>query len=82
MFIIRGVTVKILINKWKKIPNSAKSSIAFVFCSLFVKGFIFIVTPLFTRIMTMDDYGIVTTYNSWVSILEIFAIHYQIIVIN
>lgn len=66
--------MKILINKWKKIPNSAKSSIAFVFCSLFVKGFIFIVTPLFTRIMTMDDYGIVTTYNSWVSILEIFAI--------
>lgn len=66
--------MKKLLNKWKKLPNSVKSSIAFVFSSLIVKGFIFIVTPIFTRIMDINDYGIVTTYNSWISIIEIFAI--------
>ena len=66
--------MKRIINKWRSIPNSAKSSIAFVFSSLLVKGFVFIVTPIFTRIMSMDDFGVVTTYNSWISIIEIFAI--------
>ena len=63
-----------LLNKWKTLPNSVKSSIAFVFSSLIVKGCVFIVTPIFTRIMDINDYGIVTTYNSWISIIEIFAI--------
>ena len=65
---------KKIVNKIKATPNSVKSSAALVFSSLFVKGIAFIVTPLFTRIMNMDDFGTVTTYNSWVTIIEVFAI--------
>lgn len=63
-----------IIEKWKKIPDSVKSSIAFAFSSFIIKGIAFIVTPIFTRIMEIDDYGVITTYNSWVSIIEIFAL--------
>ena len=46
--------------------------------SLFNKGFAFLTVPIFTRILSTTDYGIVTTYNSWISILSMvmgFAIH-------
>ena len=39
--------------------------------NLFNKGIAFITVPIFTRILLTSDYGIVTTYNSWVSILTI-----------
>jgi len=61
-------------EKWNSIPSSVKSSIAFAFSSFFIKGIAFIVTPIFTRIMKIEDYGVITTYNSWVSIIEIFAL--------
>ena len=63
-----------IVNKIKETPNSVKSSVALIISSLLVKGIAFIVTPLFTRLMDMDDFGIVTTYNSWASIIEVFAI--------
>lgn len=63
-----------LLNKWREIPISAKSSIAFIFSSFIIKGIVFLVTPIFTRIMDISQYGGITTYNSWVSIIEIFAI--------
>lgn len=66
--------MKQLLDKWNNIPESAKSSIAFIFCTLLIKGIVFLVTPLFTRIMDIEDYGIVATYNSWITIIEIFAI--------
>ena len=40
--------------------------------ALFNKGIGFITVPIFTRILSVSDYGIVTTYNSWVSILMMF----------
>ena len=62
------------LNKWRNLPRAAKSTIAFVFSSLLIKGIGFITIPVFTRIMTPTQYGIVAEYNSWVSILEVFAL--------
>lgn len=42
--------------------------------SLLVKGISFLTTPIFTRIIDSEQYGIVATYNSWLSIIEVFAI--------
>lgn len=66
--------MKRIINKWKQLPDSFKSSFAFVLSSFILRGIAFITTPIFTRIMDMDEYGMVATYNSWISILEIFAL--------
>jgi len=63
-----------LLKKWNAIPNSVKSSIFFAFSAFLIKGISFLVTPIFTRIMRIEDYGVITTYNSWVSIIEIFAL--------
>lgn len=66
--------MKKLFNKWRKLPNSVKSALVFTIATFFVKGISFIVTPIFTRIMNINDYGIIVTYNSWVSIIDVFAI--------
>ena len=58
--------------------NYKKASTFYLFGSLFNKGMSFFTVPIFTRLLSTSDYGIVTTYNSWISILAMvvgFAFH-------
>ena len=58
--------------------NYKKASTFYLFGSLFNKGMSFFTVPIFTRLLSTSDYGIVTTYNSWISILAMvvgFALH-------
>lgn len=58
--------------------NYKKASTFYLFGSLFNKGMAFFTVPIFTRLLSTSDYGIVTTYNSWISILAMvvgFALH-------
>ena len=66
--------MKKYISLWKNLPASAKSSIAFVFSTFFLKGISFLTTPIFTRIMDPSQYGVITNYSSWLSIIEVFAL--------
>ena len=55
-----------------------KASISYLFGSLFNKGIAFFTVPIFTRLLSTSDYGVVTTYNSWIAILAMvvgFALH-------
>ena len=63
-----------IISKWKSMSDIAKASIAFVISSFLLKGISFITTPIFTRIIDTNEYGIVTEFNAWQSILEVFAL--------
>lgn len=58
--------------------NYKKASTYYLVGNLFNKGMSFITVPIFTRILATSDYGIITTYNSWISILSMvvgFALH-------
>lgn len=58
--------------------NYKKAGAYYLIGNLFNKGIAFLTVPIFTRILSTSDYGIVTTYNSWVSILSMvigFALH-------
>lgn len=52
--------------------NYKKASTCYLFGNIFNKGIAFLTVPIFTRILSTTDYGIVTTYNSWISILGMF----------
>lgn len=56
-----------------KLSAPVKASIAFAFCSIIQKGIALLSTPIFTRIMTTEQYGAYTVFQSWYSILTIFA---------
>ncbi len=49
-----------------------KAGAFYLFGTLFNKGIAFITVPIFTRILTVADYGLVTTYNAWESIAAMF----------
>lgn len=51
----------------------AKSSIWFIICGFLQRGISTITTPIFTRLLTTEQYGIYSTFNSWLEIITIFA---------
>lgn len=51
--------------------NYKKASAYYFVGNIFNKGIAFLTVPILTRILSTYDYGIVTTYNSWVIILAI-----------
>lgn len=59
-------------------PNLKKASFYYFIGSIFNKGIAFLTVPIFTRILSTYDYGIVSTYNSWVTMAAMilgFALH-------
>ena len=62
-----------ILNKYNQISKPAKASMWFVFASIIQKGISLVTTPIFTRILSTEEYGTVSIYNSWLSILTIFA---------
>ena len=51
----------------------AKAAIFFTICNILQKGISLISTPIFTRLLTTQQYGVYTIYNSLYSIISIFA---------
>lgn len=49
--------------------GTAKAGILYLFASIFNKGIAFLTIPIFTRMLSTEDYGTVTTYSAWASIL-------------
>lgn len=62
-----------LIQKYRDIPVAAKATLWFMICSILQKGISLITTPIFTRIMSTEQYGQFSVYNSWLQIFTIFT---------
>ncbi len=65
--------LKKLANRYKAVSAAAKAAIWFAICSILQKGISFITVPIFTRLMTPEQYGQFSVYNSWHLIITIFA---------
>lgn len=59
-------------EKWSKIPLTVKVSTSYAVCSILQNCLAFITVPLFTRLLSTEQYGQFTIYSSWSSILAIF----------
>lgn len=73
--------MKKIITKYKNIPVAVKASLWFTICSILQKGISFITVPIFTRILSTEEYGIISLFGAWQNILTIFAtlnLSYQI----
>ena len=60
-----------VIRKFKNASPVAKASMALLFANLVLKGLSLISGPIFTRIMSEEQYGIVSTFTSWESLLTV-----------
>ena len=57
------------IKNFKNLSPVAKASLALLFANLVLKGLSMISGPIFTRLMPADQYGIVSTFTSWQTML-------------
>ena len=54
-------------------PVGFKSAIVYLFATVFTRGLAIITTPIFTRIMTTDQVGVVNLYSSWYSMITVVS---------
>lgn len=73
--------VRKILKKYNDIPIAGKATLWFVFCSTLQKCLSLITTPIFTRLMTTEQYGQFGIYNSWLQIFTIittFRLNYSV----
>ena len=68
--------IKKLLNKWTALPVQLRATSAYTICSILQKCLSFITMPLFTRLLTTEQYGQYSVYTSWSGILVIFLTLY------
>ena len=65
-------TLKKAKDRWDAVPLTVKVSTSYAICSILQRCLSFITLPLFTRILTEEQYGQYAVYSSWSGILSIF----------
>lgn len=62
-----------IFDKYNSLSIVAKATIWYMICSILQKGIAVITTPIFTRLMTTEEFGLYSVYTSWVNIFIIFT---------
>ena len=60
-------------NKYKNMSVQVKASLWYTICNFFQKGISFIVVPIYVSLLSTDEYGDWSVFQSWRDILIIFA---------
>ena len=63
----------VLRKKYKQMSIPVKASLWYTICNVINKSIALLSTPIFTRILTEEQYGTFTIFQSWFSILIIFT---------
>jgi len=61
------------IQKYRNMSVTSKATLWFLICTLVQKGLSFITTPIFTRLLTTEQFGTYSVYGSWMQILLILS---------
>ena len=69
-----GIDVRKAMTRYREVPPAVKAAVAFTISNFVLRGISFITTPIFTRLMSQSQYGMVSLYNSWQTIIEVFAL--------
>lgn len=62
-----------VLHKYTSLGITAKATLWFVFCNFVQKAISIITTPLFTRLLTTEQYGEYTMYMSWLQIFTLIT---------
>lgn len=62
-----------LIEKYKNIPQPVKASLWYTICSTIQQGISFLTVMIFTRMMSLEDFGLTNIYQTWFNVIIIFA---------
>lgn len=60
-------------NKIKSIPLGARSAVVYTAATVFSRGLAIITVPIFTRLMSTEQIGVVNLYNTWHGLISVVA---------
>lgn len=63
------------INRVRGLPQGVKASIAFFIANIITKGIGYITTPLYTRLLTTEQYGQTSVFLTWLQVFGIIAMY-------
>ncbi|CVI73536.1 Polysaccharide biosynthesis protein [Clostridiales bacterium CHKCI001] len=62
-----------ILKRYHQMPVAAKAGIWFIICSVIQKSFSLITTPIFTRLLTKEQYGEYNIYLTWLQVITIIC---------
>lgn len=65
--------LKSLPDKYRALSVNVRAGLWYTVCSFIQRGIGFITVPVFTRLLSVEQYGTVSIYYSWQSVLMIFC---------
>lgn len=65
--------IKRLYNRYRAMSIQVKASFWFLLCGFFSRGVSFITVPIFTRLLSTEEYGQYNVFNSWFGIVSVFV---------
>ncbi len=63
----------IFLRKYNELDKHIKASLWYTICNFFQKGVSFLVIPLYVRLLSTEEYGKWSVFQSWAGLLIIFA---------
>lgn len=67
------VILKKSLDKYRNMSKPAKASLWFIACYIIQRGLQFIGMPIYTRIMSTEEYGVYSVFLSWFNLLCVFS---------
>lgn len=61
------------VSRISLLPQGVKASFAFFFASLVTKGIAYVTTPVYTRLLTPDEFGQANVFLTWLHLLGLVA---------
>ncbi|MBR0411939.1 MAG: oligosaccharide flippase family protein [Eubacterium sp.] len=65
--------IRSMLDKYKMLKLGVKAALWFTICNVLQKSITMITMPIFTRLLTTEQYGVLTVYNSWYSVISIIV---------
>ena len=59
--------------KYKQLSEAKKATIWFVICSFIQRGITVLTTPIFTRLLSTEEYGQYSVFSSWLELLTVLV---------
>ena len=62
-----------LLKRYRDMPAAVRTSVWFTVCQFLQRGISFITVPVFTRLLTTEEYGICNIYFAWFDVFILFT---------
>lgn len=60
-------------KKYNMLPVEIKAAGWFVLCNVLQRGIQFLITPIYTRILSTEEYGVYSLFLTWINFFAVFA---------